>query len=230
MAKTNSNQGGKVNPSAPQFFVDTKKSEINELKIQMQKFFTEKDIKKQMEIIKKVIAAMTIGIDVSALFNEIVKASRTQDLIIKKMIYFYLTNYARHNQESAIMAINTFLTDYKPENNFKIRGLALRTLTSLQFPDSLQYIQKCIREGLKDLDPYIRKTAVISCIKLFRLAPKLEENKDLIDTLYHLIRDTDTLVVISSINSLNEILESEGGIAISRKMIVYLLNRFKEFT
>jgi AP-4 complex subunit beta-1 len=56
---------------------------------------------------------MTLGIDVSKLFPEMVKASRTDDLVMKKMIYLYLTTYAESNQELAIMAINTFLMDIK---------------------------------------------------------------------------------------------------------------------
>jgi AP-4 complex subunit beta-1 len=44
-----------------------------------------------------------------------------------------------------------------------------------------------------------------------------------------MIKDNDTLVIVNSIEALNEILINEGGMAISSKMIVYLLNRIKEF-
>lgn len=57
----------------PQFFVDTKKGEINELKALLQKFPFEKDLIKQRDTIKKVIAYMTLGIDVSRLFTDMVK-------------------------------------------------------------------------------------------------------------------------------------------------------------
>jgi len=42
-----------------------------------------------------------------------------------------------------------------------------------------------------------------------------------------LIKDSDPLVISNSIQALNEILQEEGGIAISTKMVVYLLNRIK---
>ena len=48
-----------------------------------------------------------------------------------------------------------------------------------------------------------------------------------IDSLYALIKDTDPLVITNAIQALNEILQEEGGIAISTKMVVYLLNRIK---
>ena len=54
----------------------------------------EKDITKKRDVIKKVIAYMTLGIDVSRLYPEMVKASRTEDVVMKKMIYLYLINYA----------------------------------------------------------------------------------------------------------------------------------------
>lgn len=52
---------------------------------------------KRRDVIKKVIAYMTLGIDVSRLFPEMVKASMTDDVVMKKMIYLYLINYAEQN-------------------------------------------------------------------------------------------------------------------------------------
>jgi AP-4 complex subunit beta-1 len=100
----------------------------------------EKDPAKKRDVIKKVIAYMTLGIDVSRLYPEMVKASRTDDVVMKKMIYLYLINYADQNQDLAIMAINTFLMDCRLPNNFKIRGLALRSLCSLKFEGVTEYM------------------------------------------------------------------------------------------
>ena len=43
-----------------------------------------------------------------------------------------------------------------------------------------------------------------------------------------MIRDTDSFVLVNAIEALKEILVDEGGIAISSKMVIYLLNRLKE--
>ena len=69
----------------------------------------DKDQAKKRDVIKKVIAYMTLGIDVSRLYPEMIKASKTDDVVMKKMIYLYLINYAEQNQEIAILVINTFL-------------------------------------------------------------------------------------------------------------------------
>ena len=63
-------------------------------------------------------------------------------------------------------------------------------------------------------------------LKVYHLNSKLISDKD-IDTLYEMIKDSDPLVVTNTLFVLNEILKAEGGIAISNKMIVYLLNRIK---
>ncbi len=103
----------------------------------------DKDINKKRDVIKKVIAYMTLGIDVSRLYPEMVKASRTDDIVMKKMIYLYLINCAEQNQDLAILAINTFLMDCKLPNH-RIRGLALRSLCSLRFGGATDYMQAAI--------------------------------------------------------------------------------------
>jgi AP-4 complex subunit beta-1 len=138
-------------------------------------------------------------------------------------------SYSENNQECAILAINTFLTDCKVPD-YKIRALALRTLSSLRFSGVVTYIQQALSDGLKDPDPYVKKTAIIGCIKLYRQSPtSFKEGSDYVETLYKLLKDSDPQVVINSIVALNEILEEEGGIAVTRKLIIYLLNRIKEF-
>lgn len=65
-------------------------------------------------------------------------------------------------------------------------------------------------------------------LKVYHLNPKLITEKD-IETLYEMIKDKDSIVVTNTLNVLNEILKKEGGISISSKMIIHLLNNLKEF-
>lgn len=82
---------------APQFFVDYKKGEVNELKNLLHSVNLNNDKAKKKEVIKKAIAYMTLGLDVSRLYPEMVKASFTNNISEKKMIYHYLTHYAKEN-------------------------------------------------------------------------------------------------------------------------------------
>ena len=64
---------------------------------------------KRKETVKKVIAAMTVGKDVSMLFPDVVNCMQTDDLELKKLVYLYLINYAKTQPDLAIMGVNTFV-------------------------------------------------------------------------------------------------------------------------
>jgi AP-4 complex subunit beta-1 len=52
------------------YFTESRKGEINELRNLLRGFAMERDPQRKRDIIKKVIAYMTLGIDVSRLFSE----------------------------------------------------------------------------------------------------------------------------------------------------------------
>src|SRR5574343_274790 len=179
--------------SPPQFFVENKKGEVIELRTSLKGIMSERDNAKRREVIKKVIAHMTLGVDVSILFTDMVLISHTDDIVQKKMIYLYLVNYVESHQEQALMAINTFCKDCKRSStpNPQIRGLALRYLCSLRFPAAIEYILSAIQDGITDPDPYVRKTAVIGLMKLHRYSKNLIVGSNFVNNLYELIRDPD---------------------------------------
>ncbi len=92
-----SSQGGDA-----KFFQTTKKGEIHELKSDLNSLNRDK-IK---DAVKKVIAAMTVGKDVSSLFTDVVKSMQTDNLELKKLVYLYIINYARSQPDKAILIVN----------------------------------------------------------------------------------------------------------------------------
>lgn len=64
-----------------QYFEQVKRGEVDELREVMKKHMFERDEKKKRDLVKKVIAYMTLGIDVSKLFDQMVIMSQTSDLI-----------------------------------------------------------------------------------------------------------------------------------------------------
>ncbi|RLN60233.1 hypothetical protein BBJ29_004816 [Phytophthora kernoviae] len=219
---------GPAGGSNPNYFTDKKKGEVNELKNLLREVTVEKDVKRKREIIKKVIAYMTLGIDVSRLFSEMVLCVDTKDLISKKMVYLYLTNYAQKNSELAIMCINTLLNDCRNEDPM-VRGLALRSLCSLRLDSILEYIHDPLQQSLTDTSAYVRKTGVIGILKVYSLNPEIIKESDMIDTLYNMIRDRDPQVVSNCLVALNEIMSDEGGIAINQPIVLHLLSRISDF-
>lgn len=66
--------------------------------------------------VKKVIALMTTGKDVSSFFVEVVKLMQTENIELKKLIYLYIINYAGSQQVATLLVVNGFTKDAKSPN------------------------------------------------------------------------------------------------------------------
>jgi AP-1 complex subunit beta-1 len=91
--------------SDSKYFNTTKRGEMHELKEELN--VPNKD--KQKDAVKKVIAAMTVGKDVSVLIADMIKCMQTPNIELKKLVYLYLINYAHTQPDLAILAVNTFV-------------------------------------------------------------------------------------------------------------------------
>ena len=69
---------GSSNPVPDSYFTESRKGEISELRNLLRSFAGERDRNRKRDIIKKVIAYMTLGIDVSRLFSEMMLAIETR--------------------------------------------------------------------------------------------------------------------------------------------------------
>ncbi|CRG93241.1 AP-4 complex subunit beta, putative [Plasmodium gallinaceum] len=218
----------KKNTPIPQYFVECKKSEINKLKEVLKKLPQERDDDKKREVLKKVIAYMTLGIDVSKLFPDIIMMSSTNDIIQKKMIYLYLNNYAETNSELSLLTINTLQKDSKDEDPI-IRGLALRSFCNLRINNLFEYIEGPLFNGLKDKNPYVRRIAIISCVKLIKMNPQISIKNDVIKILKNMLLNNDPQCIINAVHALNEILIDEGGLKVNKEIIFNMLNKLSSF-
>ncbi|KAG8455656.1 hypothetical protein GDO86_001735 [Hymenochirus boettgeri] len=185
------------------YFTTTKKGEIFELKAELN---SDKKEKKK-EAVKKVIASMTVGKDVSALFPDVVNCMQTDNLELKKLVYLYLMNYAKSQPDMAIMAVNTFVKDCEDANPL-IRALAVRTMGCIRVDKITEYLCEPLRKCLKDEDPYVRKTAAVCVAKLHDINAQLVEDQGFLDTLKDLISDSNPMVVANAVAALSEIAES----------------------
>lgn len=59
--------------------------------------------------LKRIVANVTLGTDMSGLFAEVLSCMQMQNIEIKKLVYLYLVNYAPLFPDLATMAINTFV-------------------------------------------------------------------------------------------------------------------------
>ena len=187
------------------YFANTKKGEIFELKGELNSDKKEK----RREAVKKVIASMTVGKDVSALFPDVVNCMQTDNLELKKLVYLYLMNYAKSQPDMAIMAVNTFVRDCEDPNPL-IRALAVRTMGCIRVDKITEYLCEPLRKCLRDEDPYVRKTAAVCVAKLHDINALLVEEQGFLDLLRDLLSDSNPMVVANAVAALSEINEASS--------------------
>lgn len=89
------------------------------------------------------------------------------------------------------MIINTFIKDCG-SSDYWIRGKALKTLCLLKTQESLGFAKKEIVKSLKDMNPYVKKIAIIACLKIYYQDKDFFEEQKIVETLYNLIWDTNS--------------------------------------
>jgi vesicle coat complex subunit len=176
-----------------------RKGEVSDLKSQLRQLAGSRapgaDDSKR-DLFKKVISYMTIGIDVSSVFGEMVMCSATADIVLKKMCYLYVGNYAKVNPDLALLTINFLQRDCKDEDPM-IRGLALRSLCSLRVANLVEYLVGPLGSGLKDKSSYVRTVAVMGVLKLYHISASTCVDADFPSILKNMMfNDSETQVTL----------------------------------
>ena len=211
-------------------FVDHKKGEIPELKSLLRDSAVDKNPKQKRAVMERVVGYMTLGIDMSPLFSEMIMATATKDLVQKKMCYLYLTNYASQQAEMALLVINTLQKDARDQDPM-VRGLALRCLCSLHVENVLEYLVDPVLHGLRDVSGYVRKTAVLCVLRLRELSEDIIKDRQLVHEVFHLLSDRDAQVAANAVHALIQ-LQGEAGMRLlcNKTVIIRLLKRLREFS
>ncbi|KAG9217721.1 hypothetical protein CCMSSC00406_0003590 [Pleurotus cornucopiae] len=176
------------------------KGENYELRIDLNSEYREK----RKDAIKRVIASMTVGKDLSGLFPDVLKNMQTDDLEQKKLVYLYLMNYAKTQPELVILAVNTFVKDTDDPNPL-VRALAIRTMGCLRAEKIIDYLCDPLQKCLRDENPYVRKTAALCVAKLYDLKPELVIENGFLEQLHEMIADANPMVVANTVTALSDI-------------------------
>ncbi|CAL8125514.1 unnamed protein product [Prunus armeniaca] len=125
------------------------------------------------EALKRLLALIAQGFEVSNFFPQVVKNVASQSLEVKKLVYLYLLHYAQKRPNEALLSINYFQKDLGDPNPL-VRAWALRTMAGIRLhviaPLVLVAAGKCAR----DPSVYVRKCAANALPKLHDL--RLDEN------------------------------------------------------
>ena len=79
-------------------------------------------------LFQRIIQYLTIGIDMSPLFSDVIMNAHTTDMATKKMLYHYITYYAQAKSDLALLTVNTLQKDCRDDDPVT-RGLAIRSLS-----------------------------------------------------------------------------------------------------
>ncbi|TRM58635.1 adaptin N terminal region-domain-containing protein [Schizophyllum amplum] len=171
----------------------------------------DKKFTKRRTVLKKIVANITMGNDMSALFTDVVQCLGTPLLEIKKMVYLFLVSYGRSKPDLIHLVIPNFLQDCNDRNPL-IRALAIRTMSYIPLPVVIDALTENLRHCLKDRDPYVRKTAAICVAKLYACDPRKAEKGGFVEMLRDLMLDPNATVVSNAVAALTEIGDRHDGV------------------
>lgn len=120
------------------------------------------------QALKRLLALIAQGFDVSNFFPQVVKNVASQSLEVKKLVYLYLLHYAEKRPNEALLSINYFQKDLGDPNPL-VRAWALRAMAGIRLhvisPLVLVAVGKCAR----DPSVFVRKCAANALPKLHDL-------------------------------------------------------------
>ncbi|XP_009624439.1 AP3-complex subunit beta-A [Nicotiana tomentosiformis] len=147
------------------------------------------------EALKRLLALIAQGCDVSNFFPQVVKNVASQSMEVKKLVYLYLLHYAEKRPNEALLSINCFQKDLGDPNPL-VRAWALRTMAGIRLhviaPLVLVAVGKCAR----DPSVYVRKCAANALPKLHDL--RLEENTSTIEELVGILLNDNSPGVVGA--------------------------------
>ncbi|SCV72241.1 BQ2448_4935 [Microbotryum intermedium] len=182
------------------------RNKLADLRAELQGDKKDKDFKKRKVVLKRVVASMTMGQDMSPLYPEVIACLSIEMLDIKKMVYLYLINYARVRPEMVKHAMPGLLAD-AGDRNALIRALAIRTMSYLAVSEVLKALVDPLHACLRDRDPYVRKTAAICVAKLYMHDRRLVDKEGFVNQVKDLLGDPNPTVVANAVAALTEISE-----------------------
>ncbi|KAJ3811520.1 adaptin N terminal region-domain-containing protein [Lentinula aff. lateritia] len=148
--------------------------------------------REKLDAMKRLIAFISKGRNVSEYFAQVVKNVASQNLEIRKLVYIYVLRYAEQEPDLALLSINTFQKDLNDSNPF-IRAMALRVLSGIRVPMVGNIVVLAIKKCAADFSPYVRKVAALAIPKCSQLDDS--HLPSLIETITKMLNDTSPLSI-----------------------------------
>jgi len=195
--------------------INLKQARAAEILHEFQQTDKKKNVSRKKQIMKKVIANITIGNnDMVHLFPEIIKLFQLDDLEMKRMCHHYLNTYALAKPDLALEALPIILADLESQSSAFI-ALALKNLVSVPIKEFIREAVRPLAIFLEIDDPYLRKTAAYSIARLYEKDPKLVIKEHFIEQLNHTLSDANPTVIASALTALTDITEKSDDLKLT---------------
>ncbi|KAG1466806.1 hypothetical protein G6F56_004620 [Rhizopus delemar] len=183
--------------SGAQYF-DTSEEKMRNIKRQLDS----RNDREKLDGLKRLIAMISKGRDVSEFFPDVVKNVVSQNIEVRKLVYIYLLRYAEQEPDLALLSINSFQKDLSDKNQI-IRAMALRVMSGIRVPVISPIVLLGIKKCVTDPSPYVRKTAAHAIPKCYSLDDSQKEA--LVEIIATLLKDRSSIVIGSTIMAFNEV-------------------------
>lgn len=168
------------------------------------------NISERIEAVQRVIIMMTLGKNVTGLFQDMIKCLELPNLEIKKMIYLYIINNSRNCPDDALMIVNQFVKDTRNKHPL-VRALAIRTMGYLRVEKLNDYLIDPLINGLKDQNDYVRKTAILCVPKVMEVSKTVVLSNDIPSMIVEILKnDSSASIKVACLVTLKDISEIEG--------------------
>ncbi|KAK9683311.1 hypothetical protein RND81_10G131100 [Saponaria officinalis] len=164
--------------------------DVNIVSLLDSKFDSEK-----CEALKRLLALIAQGIDVSNFFPQVVKNVASHSLEVKKLVYVYLLHYAEKRPNEALLSINYFQKDLGDTNPL-VRAWALRTMAGIRLHVIAPLVIAAVNKCARDPSVYVRKCAANALPKLNDL--RLEENASAVREIIEILLNDHSPGVIGA--------------------------------
>ncbi|XP_042485075.1 AP3-complex subunit beta-A [Macadamia integrifolia] len=136
------------------------------------------------EALKRLLALIAQGFDVSRFFPQVVKNVASQSLEVKKLVYLYLLHYADKRPNEALLSINCFQKDLSDPNPL-VRAWALRAMAGIRLHVISPIVLAAVSKSARDPSVYVRKCAANAIPKLSDLHQ--EENASALEEIVNIL-------------------------------------------
>ncbi|EUC64965.1 adaptin amino-terminal region protein [Rhizoctonia solani AG-3 Rhs1AP] len=177
-----------VGRSANASYFDSAEDKIKQISTQL----TSNSDRDKLDAMKRLIALVSKGRNVSEFFAQVVLNVASPNLEIRKLVYIYLIRHAASEPDLTLLSINTFQKDLADPSPL-IRAMALRVLSAIGVPMTGNVVAMGIKKCATDPSPYVRKAAALAIPKCYALDTSLHGT--LLSTLNLLLKNHSPLSV-----------------------------------